>query len=109
MFSMAASLRENGYKTAILSNTEAPAMRYFHQLQYDMFDVLVFSCAEGTQKPERRIYELAIQRLGSQPGHSVFIDDKQEYINGAQEAGLNTILFQGIDQVKNELAELGVQ
>ena len=106
MFSMAGSLQENGYKTAVLSNTEAPAMRYFHQLQYDMFDVLVFSCAEETKKPERRIYELTVRKLSSRPEQSVFIDDKQEYIDGAKEAGLNTILFRDIDRVKNELAEM---
>ncbi len=109
MFSLAARLRKNGYKTALLSNTEAAAMQYFHQLQYNMFDVLVFSCAEGTRKPEKKIYELTIQRLGSRPGQSVFIDDKPEYINGAKEAGLNTILFENISQLKNTLAELGVE
>ena len=109
MFSMAARLRKNGYKTALLSNTEASAMQYFHQLQYDMFDVLVFSCAEGTRKPEKKIYELTVQRLGSRPGQSVFIDDKPEYINGAKEAGLNTILFENISRLKSALAELGVE
>jgi len=106
MFSLAARLRKNGYKTALLSNTEAAAMQYFYQLQYDMFDVLVFSCAEGTRKPEKKIYELTVQRLSSQPGQSVFIDDKPEYINGAKEAGLNTILSRNVEQVKNELAGL---
>ena len=108
MFSMAARLRNNGYKTALLSNTEAAAMRHFHQLQYDMFDVLVFSCAEETRKPERKIYELTVRRLGSQPGRSVFIDDKTEYINGAKQTGLNTILFESIDKCKNALVEFGV-
>jgi epoxide hydrolase-like predicted phosphatase len=109
MFSIAACLQENGYKTAVLSNTEAPTMQYFHQLQYDMFDVLVFSCAEGTRKPERKIYELAVERLRSQPGQSVFIDDKPEYINGAKEVGIVTILFQSAEQVKDELSRLGVE
>jgi len=109
MFSMAARLRKNGYKTALLSNTEAAAMQFFYQLQYDMFDVLVFSCAEGTRKPERKIYELTIQRLGSRAGQSVFIDDKPEYINGAKEAGLNTILFENINRLRNALAKLGVE
>ena len=109
MFSVAALLQENGYRTAVLSNTEAPAMRYFHQLQYDMFDVLVFSCAEGTRKPERKIYELTVEKLGSQPAQSVLIDDKPEYIDGAKQAGLNTIIFRNIEQVKNELARLRVK
>jgi len=109
MFSLAERLRKDGCKTALLSNTEAPVMEYFYQLQYNMFDVLVFSCAEGTRKPERKIYELTVQRLGLRPGQSVFIDDKPEYINGAKEAGLNTILFENISQLKNTLAELGVE
>ena len=109
MFSLVERLRKDGYRTALLSNTEAPAMQYFYQLQYDMFDVLVFSCAEGTRKPEREIYELTVRRLGSQPKQSVFIDDKQEYINGGKEAGLNTILFEDISRLKSALAELGVE
>jgi len=109
MFSMADLLQENGYRTAVLSNTEVPAMRYFHQLQYDMFDVLVFSCAEGIRKPERKIYDLTVEKLGSQPAQSVLIDDKPEYIDGAKQAGLNTILFRNIEQVKNELARLRVK
>ncbi|NQT02388.1 MAG: HAD family phosphatase [Planctomycetes bacterium] len=109
IFSLTAGLGKSGYKTALLSNTEEPAMQYFHQLSYDMFDVLVFSCAEGTSKPERRIYELTVQRLGVEAGQSVFIDDKPEYIRGAKQAGLNTILFESVSQVKNELAGLGVK
>jgi len=109
MFSLAAELGKKGYKTGFLSNTEKPAMQYFHQLGYGMFDVLVFSCAEGTSKPERRIYELTVQRLGSKAEQSVFIDDKREYINGAQQAGLKAILFESVSQVKDELARLGVE
>lgn len=109
MFSMAASLRANGYKTAVLSNTEVPAMQFFHRQHYDMFDVLVFSCAEGVQKPGRKIYELTLEKLGSEAQQSVFIDDKPEYINGAKEVGINTVLFQRMDQAKNELVKLAVK
>jgi len=109
MFSMAASLQENGYKAAVLSNTEVPAMEYFHQLRYDMFDVLVFSCAEGVQKPDRKIYELTLEKLGSLPEQSVFIDDKPQYINSAKEVGINTIIFRNIKQVKSELSRLRVK
>ena len=109
MFSLVSLLRKNGYKTALLSNTEIPAMQYFYRQQYDMFDVLIFSCWEGIKKPGRKIYELALERLGSRPAQSVFIDDKARCIKGAQEAGLNTILFENIDQVKNELSLLRVK
>jgi HAD superfamily hydrolase (TIGR01509 family) len=73
-----------------------------------MFDVLVFSCVEGVMKPDRRIYEITLERLGSMAGQAVFIDDRQDYIQGAEDVGLNTILFKSIDQVRDELAGLGV-
>ena len=109
MLSIAASLQENGYKTAVLSNTEVPAMQYFHLHRYEMFDVAVFSCLEGVKKPDREIYEITLKKLGSHPEQAIFIDDKQEYIDGAKEAGINTILFQNTDQVKDELKQLGVK
>ena len=109
MFSLVSLLHKNGYKTAFLSNTEIPAMQYFYQQQYDMFDVLVFSCWEGIKKPDRKIYELTLERLGSRPAQSVFIDDKPRCIKGAQEAGLNTILFESVNQLKTDLALLAVK
>ena len=109
MFRLASSLHDKGYKTALLSNTELPAVDFFHERGYDMFDVLVFSCVEGVMKPERRIYEITLERLDSRARQAVFIDDRQDYIQGAEDAGLNTILFQSIDQVKGELAGLGAE
>lgn len=109
MFSMGASLQNNGYKTAVLSNTEAPAIQLFHRQQYEMFDVAVFSCLEGVKKPDKEIYEITLKKLGCGPEKAIFIDDKQKYIDGAQEAGINTVLFQDINQVINELNRLGVK
>lgn len=108
VFAMVSTLHNNGYRIALLSNTEMPAMQFFHDLGYDMFDVLVLSCAEGTMKPEKKIYELTVQRLGTTPEQTVFIDDKPEFIKGAKQTGIKTILFESIEQVKNELAALSV-
>ncbi len=109
MFALVCCLQKNSYKTALLSNAEIPTMQYFHQQRYDMFDVLVFSCAEGIKKPERKIYELTLEKLGSKPSRSVFIDDRPNCINGAKEVGLNTILFKSAEQVKTELSRLSVK
>ncbi|MEA3346713.1 MAG: HAD-IA family hydrolase, partial [Candidatus Auribacterota bacterium] len=63
VFSLASHLRKNGYKIGLLSNTETSAMEFFYEKKYDMFDALVFSCKEGITKPERRIYEIALEKL----------------------------------------------
>lgn len=109
MFSLVARLKNNGYRTAILSNAEVPTVWLFDELRYDMFDVAVFSCAERMIKPDRKIYEVAVAGLGCQPGQAVFMDDRQENINGAKQAGLKAILFGSVNQVKSELSRLGVK
>ena len=108
VFSLASSLHDRGYKTALLSNTELPAVGFFHEQNYNMLDVLVFSCVEGIAKPEREIYEITLNRLGSKAEQTVFTDDRCDYIKGAREAGLNAILFESTDQLKSELTRLGV-
>lgn len=109
IFSLVSSLHKRGYKTALLSNTEIPTVEFFRGLNYDMFDVLVFSCTERVMKPERRIYEITLERLGSKARQSIFIDDRQDYVRGADEAGINTIIFKNFEQVKEEFAQLGVK
>jgi putative hydrolase of the HAD superfamily len=108
MFLLAELLQKSGCKTALLSNTEIPAMDFFIEQRYNCFDIQVFSCIEGITKPHREIYEITAKKLGCKPEQAVFIDDKPQMIEGAKKAGLNTILFEGISQMKKELSEFGV-
>ncbi len=105
IFDLATSLRSRGYKTALLTNTEVPAMEYFLKQSYAMFDQLVFSCAEFTRKPERQIYSLVLDRLGVEPSEGLFIDDRAEFIEGANRAGLKTILFRNPGDTKRLLSD----
>ena len=105
MFSLAGRLRKAGYKTAILSNTEMPVVEIINKQKYDSFDITVLSCLEGTVKPERKIYDLALNRLGVSAEQTLFIDDKPENIDGAKQAGLQTILFKTIEKFKKNIAE----
>jgi len=93
MFHLATSLKKNSYKTGLLSNTEAPAVEWFYEHHYQMFDVLIFSCNEKTIKPERKIYEVTLTKLGTKPSETVFIDNRRDYIQGAREVGIKAILF----------------
>ena len=104
MFSLASRLRQAGCKTAILSNTEMPVAELINKLKYDTFDITVLSCLEGTAKPRKKIYDLALARLGIPAGQTLFIDDKPENIDGAKQAGLQTILFKTIKNFKKEIA-----
>lgn len=108
MFLLASELKENGYKVGLLSNIEVPSMKYFNEQENDIFDAVVFSCAEDTWKPERKIYEIALERLGVHPKEAVFIDDRKDFIDGASKVGINTILFTSPTQVREDLAHFSV-
>ncbi|MCJ7663451.1 MAG: HAD-IA family hydrolase, partial [Desulfobacterales bacterium] len=56
------------------------------------------------RKPEQRIYEIALERLGVHPHEAVFIDDRVDFIAGAKKLGIHTILFKDPEQVRQALA-----
>jgi len=103
MFRIAGTLKNRGYKIALLSNTERPAVEFFKSQRYDLFDAAIFSCLEGTKKPEREIYEIAIKRIGTTGGQTLFVDDREDFVAGAKEAGLVTILFESVAAFKKDL------
>jgi len=105
---LASHLHKNGYKIALLSNTEVPAMDYFHELNYDFFDETVFSCAEGFVKPDLQIYRILIKKLNLLPENIVFIDDKKENVQSAQQLGMNALVFRNYDQLITDLKKASV-
>ncbi len=109
VFGLAQRLRDRGCKTSLLSNTEAPAMEFFLELGYDMFDALTFSCAEGVFKPQREVYEVAARKLRAAPAHCVLLDDRLDFVAGARNAGMKGILYESLRQAEQELAKLGVR
>jgi putative hydrolase of the HAD superfamily len=106
MFSLASRLKRDGYRVGLLSNTEIPAMKFFEEQRYDMFEATIFSCAVGVSKPERRIYEIALDALQVLSHEAIFIDDREDFIAGAKKIGIKTIHFITQLQVKTELRSL---
>jgi putative hydrolase of the HAD superfamily len=109
VFEFADRLHANGYRIALLSNTEAPAMEFFLELRYGMFDFPIFSCVEGVRKPEKAVYEIAAHKLATPAGGCVLIDDNPSFIEGARRAGMKGIVYESLAQVKRDLSALGVR
>jgi len=84
---------EQGYLIALLTNTEKPARDFHLSLGYDFFDARIFSCDIQIAKPDRIIYEKTAQILGLKPEECLMIDDKPENIWGAQQAGMQGLLY----------------
>jgi putative hydrolase of the HAD superfamily len=82
------------YQTAILSNAGDDSRELMERsLQLDWFvDEIIISAEEGLIKPDPRIYLLAMDRLGSSPEVTLFIDDLQENVNTARGLGMQAVL-----------------
>ena len=110
VFGLVRQLKRSGCMTGFLSNTELPAMEYFYSGKYDQyFDTAVFSCNEGFAKPEPEIYNITAKRLGIEPFEAVFIDDKEENIEGAEKTGMNGILYKDLGGLALRLRDFGVK
>jgi putative hydrolase of the HAD superfamily len=99
------SLRERGYKMAICTNNvrEWEPMWRAKLPVDEIFEVVVDSGFVGTRKPEPRIYEITLERLGVEPAAAVFIDDIELNCQAASELGLTPVWFRDSDQAIEEI------
>lgn len=74
----------------------------------DHFRLFLSSCYVGVKKPEARIYELALEITQKEPGECVFVDDRDLNLECAASAGMTGIHFTGVEELRRELAGLGV-
>ena len=69
-----------------------------------LFEFVLESSKEGVRKPDPRIYQLALERLGVAPEEAVYLDDLGINLKPARALGIHTIKVTDPDVA---LAELG--
>ena len=74
----------------------------------DLFRVFFSSCFVGLRKPEREIYRIALETTQFPAEQCCFIDDRAINLEGAAQLGMHTVLVQSLEQLKTDLAKLGV-
>lgn len=99
-----ASLRElrRDYKIYLLSNTnpimwDSKIKDEFEKegrVREDYFDGLVTSFEAKSLKPDRKIFEYAVEKLGIVPEETVFFDDSQCNLDAAAALGFKTKLVE---------------
>lgn len=95
-----ASLRADGFTTAIVSNTPwgSPAQPWCAELArhglLTAVDAAVFCADVGYRKPHRAPFERALSLLGARAEEAVFVgDDPRWDVVGARQAGIRPILL----------------
>lgn len=98
-------LSSRGYRLAICTNNVREwEPRWRAMLPVDeIFDVIVDSAFVGVRKPEPRIYELTLERLGVAPGAAIFLDDIEINCDAARALGMTAVWFRSSQQAIDEI------
>ncbi len=91
------TLQNKGLKLAIVSNTFIAASSLDKHLEIEglikFFPIRIYSCDIGIRKPNKEIFNQAINKLNIPPHNAIFIGDKFKIdIKGARKAGMYAIL-----------------
>lgn len=109
MVALVQTLRDNGIVVGLLSNVDAnnEFFQAYHQL-FVNFDRVLLSSDIGVAKPHVQAYYHLIAALGSDPAATIFVDDNAYNVDGANQAGLQGILFEDYDQLIRDLKKYGI-
>jgi HAD superfamily hydrolase (TIGR01509 family) len=75
---------------------------------YSHFDYTVLSCRDHVKKPDPDFFHLALSRASAAPDEAVLVDNKTEYLVGAEELGIKTILYSDNAHLLKSLLQFGV-
>jgi epoxide hydrolase-like predicted phosphatase len=100
MIAYARELRRRGVRTALLTNNVRewePLWRARLPEIDEIFEVVVDSAFVGLRKPDPRIYELTVDRLGTVASECVFVDDLEVNCEAARQLGMAAVRFEDTD------------
>lgn len=89
------AVRAAGVRSAVISNSNGTARALMERLGLiDKLDFVIDSAEEGVEKPNRRIFEIALARAGVKAQDAAYIGDLYSIdIRGARGAGIRPILL----------------
>ena len=98
-------IKEAGYRMFYLSNYHKELRDYVVEKYpfFAMFDGGVFSCDVNITKPSPEIYKFFLDKYRLSGRDCIFFDDVEENVEAAQKAGINGVLFTGVECIKSFL------
>jgi putative hydrolase of the HAD superfamily len=110
MIELMRELKASGLKVAMLTNNVRewePLWRSMLPVD-EIFEEIVDSAFVGCRKPEGRIYELTLERVGMPADACLFVDDLEVNCEAAEKAGMKAVHFRENEQAIAEIrAALG--
>jgi putative hydrolase of the HAD superfamily len=99
------------YITAALTND---VKEWFEEkiADYDLlglFNQIITSYETKTAKPERKIYEIMLQKTGMKAEECVFIDNEKDNLEIPKKMGMKTVHYKNYSQLFEELRSMGIE
>jgi epoxide hydrolase-like predicted phosphatase len=96
------------YKVGLLSNAWSGARAVLESRYHMMgvFNVAIFSAEVGLAKPDPRIYQLVLRRLGVEAAEAIFVDDFQTNIDAANSLGIHAVSFKNSLQARQDVMQI---
>ncbi len=101
-------LKAEGYNVYGLTNWSSETIHIAYR-KYDffhLFEGVVVSGEEKLLKPDKRLFQVLLDRYKLDASESVFIDDNPANVEAARELGFGGVLFDNIESVEKRLSEL---
>ncbi len=111
MDTLVKELRAKGYKTILLSDQ---ILEFWKRLDKKFnlsksFDLCIISAEIGLAKPDPAIYKFVLKKIEFSPKECIFIDDREDNLESAERIGINTILYENTDKLKEDLKQLSIK
>lgn len=107
----AQALADSGKYLMGTINNESRELNYYRMEKFvlrKIFRMFFSSCFVGLRKPEEGIYRLALDVTQISAEECCFIDDRALNLECAVKLGMHTIEMDSLDQLRSDLAKLGV-
>jgi len=108
MLELVRNIRSNGVQTGIITNNSR--LRFKILTEYwnlpELFNFIIVSANVGLSKPEKYIFEKALELSNSKAEEAVFIDNQEKNLVAPKELGMKTYFY---DHELNEIEKLSSQ
>ena len=98
------------YKVALCSAAPTPFLKEIIKKNNlsQLFDTIIISSGERMTKPNPAIFKLVLEKLGTKPEETVFVDDNVLNIDEANTLGIKSFVFSNLEQLKKDFKSLGI-
>ena len=76
---------------------------------HELFDSISYSFEAVVSKPNKKAYEIILNKLLLSPSECLFIDDNPKNTEAAEKLGIRSIQFKDATQLKKDLKKLEIR